>query len=243
MHVDFTNAFDFQNLSKVKFKKFDFSFFDTYHFFDNYNYQKDNYNFYFSDLFFFNSLQVNDFMFLHRDFYQFYPVFKYMLMYDILMNKLSPAEIVYLRNCIVLSERADLFSIKQNTLNSDFLNASSFSKKITAQDFDLFYTNIHSYTFNSNSVKKFFFDFMDNQIFFQQVDEDFFIFSKKFYSGNLSPITEDQKLLFFYTISKGFNGILEMLHFYNKVRFPKRFIFLQNLTKTSNVKINADASF
>lgn len=245
MHVNFENAFDYQDPLKLKFNNFDFSFFDSYQFFDSYDFQKTTNNFYFSDIFFFNSLQVNDFMFLHRDFYQFYPIFKYMSMYDILINKLSAAEIIYMRNCILLAERLDLFSLKQdNFLNSDFLKSNLFfSNKITALDFDFFIFNIHSYSFNRNIVKKFFYDFIDKQISFQQVDEDFFIFSKRFQAWNLSFITEDQKLLLFYTVSRGFNGIMEMLHFYNKVRFPKRFLFLQDLTGGNKSNLNSDFFF
>lgn len=181
MDIDHTfNDYAFEDNLKLKFKNYDFKFFDSYQFFESY--QKINHNFFFSDLFFFNSLQVNDFMFLHRDFYQFYPVFKYMLMYDILINKLSVAEFFYIRNCIILAERVDLFSIKQdNFLQNDSLERVSL-KKFTARDFDSFYSNLYSFFFEKNIVKKFFSDFLDKQIFFQQVDEDFYNFSTKFYS-------------------------------------------------------------
>lgn len=240
LFFEFKNAFDFEEPLKIKFNKFDFGFFDTYQFFDHYFYQKTDNNFYFSDLFFFNSLQVNDFHFLHRDFYQFYPIFKYMLIYNILINKFSAEEIIYLRNCILLSERLDLFSLKQEIgLKHNVFH----SNKITSQDFDSLYLNIYSLYFDRSIVKKFFIDFVDKQIFFQQVDEDFFSVAKKFNSWNLSPISEDQKLLLFYTVSKGFNGILEMLHFYNKVTFPKRFLFLQDIFSGFNNNISSDGFF
>jgi len=34
--------------------------------------------------------------------------------------------------------------------------------------------------------------------------------------------------IFSLSFNKGFNGVLEMLHYNNKLRFPKRFVFLQN---------------
>ena len=78
------NAFDFQGVFNFKSNNYDFSFFENYDFQKNYDFQNKNNYFYFSDLFFFNSLQSNDFSFLHRDFYSFYPIFKYMTMCDIL---------------------------------------------------------------------------------------------------------------------------------------------------------------
>ena len=71
----------------------------------------------FSDLFFFNSLQSNDFSFLHRDFYSFYPIFKYMTMCDILLGKMSIDDINYMRNCIVFADFKNLSNRHRIVIN------------------------------------------------------------------------------------------------------------------------------
>ena|SRR5579863_10251519 len=64
-------------------------------------------------------------------------------------------------------------------------------------------------------------------------ENDFLSFKKKsslhFYSsGNFKDA------IFFNTFNKTFNGIVEMLHYNHKVRFPKRFIFLKRNETSSN---------
>ena len=233
MFLDFENAFDFQGVFNFKLNNYDFSFFENYDFQKNYDFQNKNNYFYFSDLFFFNSLQSNDFSFLHRDFYSFYPIFKYMTMCAILLGKMSIDDINYMRNCIVFADFKNLSN------NEEFLNFSDTDPEFSAryqnfilnrnslEIFDDFISNINSSFFSKAIVKKFFNNFVNNEIFFQQVDESS-LNNIAFNFKHLPVLTQEQRVLFFYSFNKGFNGILEMLHFFNKVKFPKRGILLQD---------------
>jgi len=78
----------------------DFSFLKSNEVFDFY---KDG-DIGFSSLFFFNSLQVDDYSFLHRDFYFFYPILKFINLCDILSKGIRKDDLLYMRNCFYFND-------------------------------------------------------------------------------------------------------------------------------------------
>ena len=111
------NLFDFKDFERNNFYEksldcgdlvLDFSFLKSNEVFDFYkNGDMGNNSLFFSSLFFFNSLQVNDYSFLHRDFYFFYPILKFINLCDILSKGLKEDDLLYMRNCFYFNDFLD----------------------------------------------------------------------------------------------------------------------------------------
>lgn len=111
------NFFDFKDFERNNFYEksldcgdlvLDFSFLKSNEVFDFYkNGDMGNNSLFFSSLFFFNSLQVDDYSFLHRDFYFFYPILKFINLCDILSKGLTKDDLLYMRNCLYFNDFLD----------------------------------------------------------------------------------------------------------------------------------------
>lgn len=217
-----------ENAFFIKSIKYDFKFFEDLNFFDMYNFQGNDNFIFFSNLFFFNTLQVSDFTFLHKDFYFFYPIFKYMSLCELISGNLSIEDIAYMRNCIIKADSVDLDDLKDELIIRDvkkFYNYSFFS----SENFEKLVSNQNAVYFDNSIVKKFFFCFLNTENSHQFADDDFFVRDlNRYYVFSFDKLSREQSLLFYYTFNKGFNGILEMFHFFNRIRVPKKFILLQD---------------
>jgi hypothetical protein len=104
----------------------------------------------------------------------------------------------------------------------------SLGKYLTI-DFDHFISNVNSLFLNKDVIKKFFFSFLDYDISHQQTNETYAFYTRNNISFEFSGLNEFNRSIFFFSCNRSFNGILEMLHFNNKLRYPKRNLLLRNI--------------
>jgi hypothetical protein len=147
--------------------KFNFKFYLRDNFISFYNYDlyaEDDDSVYFSNFFLSSHLQVNDYGFLHRDFYYFYPVFKYMFLYDLLFKEMSLEDLNFIRNCIALNDRTfDLRDAEE--ARSTVKRKKKHFGKYSGEDLDIFLVNKNSTFLRRDTISKFFHCFLDEEIY------------------------------------------------------------------------------
>lgn len=237
MSLNFENGFDFNKEFSLNLKFMDFKFFDNTDFLNNYDFQKHYNYFLFSDLFFFNSFESSEFTFLHRDFYAFYPIFKYMSLCDILLNKLTVEDIAYMRTSLVFADiftniKDQIFLLDPYTTEGGKFEEEKIRLLEAIEAADKFFPFVNSKFLKQSNVSHFFSCFIINEIFHQEpqlTQHYFYNYINKNNKKFVDKLSNEQRILFYYSANKGFNGILEMLHFFNKIHFPKRMILLKDL--------------
>lgn len=210
---------------------FDFTFLNSDSLFNFYKDGSADY-FCFSNFFYFHALQLSDFRYLHRDFFNFFPIIKFMTLRQMLSKEFTTEELLYMRNCFRFNDLT-----KSN--NDFFLRAVhdwEWSREdvtnghYRAKDFDLFLGRSGGELFNSQLIGKFFSSFLQEDIcedweFFDQQDPLFF---KKDFFPDFFNVSSFPNALFFLSFNRSFKGIYEMLYFNHKIRFPKRFLRLRS---------------